>query len=95
MGDLTAIFSTKKNKRIFFGYKDGTLELRNSSDLNIQYAYNGLGNIQEIWSDDESFIIVVNSTGAIGYIKLTKDAINSINESVSYLSQTPSPGLIF
>ena len=95
MGELTAIFSTKKNKRIFFGYRDGTLELRNSSDLNIQHAYNGLGNIQEIWSDDETFVIVTNSNGAIGHIKLTSDTQNALNESVSYLTQTASPGLVF
>ena len=40
--------------------------------------------------------MATNSNGSIGHIKLSPDVnVNSINESVSYLTQTGNAGLVF
>jgi tricorn protease-like protein len=67
------VYSTVKNQRYYFAYDNGSLETRTSATFQRLNVYQNLGNIIEIISDDETFIIVSNKEGELIHISLEKD----------------------
>lgn len=69
-GTITKVFSSKGNKRYLVGYESGTLELRSSINLEIEASYSLSSSITDIQSDDESFIVVANSSNELVHYNL-------------------------
>lgn len=68
---VTKVFACSANKYYLIGYDTGKLEIRLATNLSLQLQFEGLGNIMDLSTDDEAFIVVSNKEGHLIHINLT------------------------
>ena len=84
MGTIRKVFASSSNKRYFIGYSSGLLELRTSTNFEIETTFQDLGDIIDITSDDKTFVVISNTSGELIYIAFsdqTKTILQTKSES--------------